>query len=397
LIRTITDIVRVKQAQIVMLIAFSQFFLLRVVPWPRWLPVPAKYADADIYINAGNALLGGALPGSVNEGHPPLAEYIIGFFSVYLKNPNASAIVFGFLTAILAFLIARRLAPDLKWSALAVWILAVDQVNISLSIRPMLEIFMVFFGILGLYLILTSAGGSRRYLISGLSFGFALACKLTAVFFVAPVLLLLVCERKLREWILVIGLIAIGYVIPYSQLLLTKGLEGFSSSQVLMLNIQYGLHIGGVSVDLLTRILTPLIVHTTTLAPVTGYAGCPPNFLGLTFASIAESVNAPLLLLLLPVLFWLLRNHTAKSCEKRRTVRLLVLAVISFMTYEAIFPTMIAAWYFAPIGTLIAIAAPAMLADFQKRSNLSTLSIYLYLAVLSTWLVWANSIYLACM
>lgn len=396
MIRTMTDIVRVKRAQIVLLIAFSQFVLLRAVPWPRWLPVPAKYADADIYINTGNALLGGALPGSVNQGHPPLAEYIIGFFSVYLKNPNASAFVFGLLTAILACLIARRLAPDIKWSTLTVWILAVDQVDISLSIRPMLDIFMIFFGILGLYMVLTTAGGSVRYLVAGLSFGLALACKLTAVFFVVPALILLVHERNLRECTAVIGLIALGYIIPYSQILLLRGPSVFLSSQVLMLNIQYGLHIGGVSVDLVTRALTPLIVHTSTLAPTTGSVGCPPNFLGLPFTSIAESVNAPLLLLLFPVLFWLLRNRTVHSPEKQRAIRLLILAIISCMVYEAIFPTLIAAWYSAPIGTLIAVAAPAMLADFQKRSNLSKPLTYLYLAILSTWLVYANIIYIVC-
>jgi 4-amino-4-deoxy-L-arabinose transferase-like glycosyltransferase len=391
-----TDIVRVKRAQIVLLIAFLLFVLLRAVPWPRWLLVPAKYADADIYINTGNALLGGALPGSVNQGHPPLAEYVIGFFSVYLKNPNASAFVFGLLTAILACLIARRLAPDIKWSALTVWILAVDQVNISLSIRPMLDIFMIFFGILGLYLVLTAADGSVRYLVAGLSFGLALACKLTAVFFVVPALILLVYERRLRECIAVFGLVALGYIFPYSPLLLTRGFAGFLSSQVLMLNIQYQLHIGGVPVNLLTRALTPLIVHTSTLAPVTGPAGCPPNFLGLPFTSIAQSVNAPLLVLLFPVLFWLLRNRTAQSPEKQRAIRLLILATISCLTYEALFPTLIAAWYSASIGTLTAFAAPAMLADFRKRGNLSKSLTYLYLAILSTWLVYGNAIYIAC-
>lgn len=395
LIRSVTDVVKVKRAQILLLIAFSQFVFLRAVPWPKWLPVPAKYADAEIYINAGNALIGGTLPGSVNQGHPPLAEYIIGFFSVYLKNPNASAFVFGFLTAILAFLIARRLTGDLKWSALTVWILAVDQVNISLSIRPMLEIFMIFFGMLGLYLVLR-ADGLPRYLIAGLSFGFALACKLTAVFLVVPALILLVYERKLRDWFAVLATIAIGYISPYSQLLLTKGLPGFLSSQVVMVNIQNELHIHSVSVGLLTRALTPLIVHTSTLAPTTGSVGCPPNFLGLPLTSIAESVNAPILLLLFPVLFWLLGNRTVPSPEKQRAIRLLILAMISFMVYEAIFPTLIAAWYSAPIGTVIAVTAPATLANFYKRSNLSKSLTYLYLAILSIWLVYANVIYMVC-
>jgi hypothetical protein len=395
LFHTLAHTIKIKRTNLFPLIAFVQFFLLRAVPWPKWLPVPAKYADADIYINAGNALLTGALPGSVNSGHPPFAEYIIGFFSVYLNSPNGSAFVFGFLVAVLVFLIAHRLTGDLKWSALAVWILGVDQVNISVSIRPMLEIFMIFFGMLSFYLILTADGRFLRYLVAGLSLGFALACKLTAIFLVVPAMLLLVYERKFRESVALLGLTVVGYVLPYSQLLLTKGLDGFWSSQVLMLNIEYGLHIGGGSVNLITRMLAPLIVHTTTLAPQEGFVGFPPNILGPSFASIADSVNAPELLLVLPILFWLVRNRVSQSGEKCRVIRLLILTIISFMGYEAIFPTMIAVWYFAPLGTVVAIAAPAMLADFQKRSNLSKSLIYLYLTVLSTWIVWANSIYFA--
>ncbi len=202
---------------------------MRIIPWPNWLPVPAKYADADIYIKGGQALVGGALPDSVNQEHPPLAKYLIGFFSVYLKNAYASAFVFGFLTVILAFLIASKLTRKPEWRVLTVWIVAVDQVNISLSIRPMLDIFMVFFGILGIYFFLNATQSITKYFVAGLSFGLALACKWNAIFFFIPALILLAYEHELKKSVALLGPLAIGYLASYSLLLFKKGLTGFLS------------------------------------------------------------------------------------------------------------------------------------------------------------------------
>jgi 4-amino-4-deoxy-L-arabinose transferase-like glycosyltransferase len=260
----------------------------------------------------------------------------------------------------------------------------------------MLDIFMIFFAILGLYLVITATGGLRLYLAAGISFGFALACKSNAIFFVIPMLIFLIFERKLQELIVLLVPTAFGYVASYSRLLMSEGLHGFLISQSYMLSFMYKLHVESGSSNLLTRALTPLIFHTTTLAPTTSFGGCPPNFLGLPFTSIAEIVNTPLLLLLFPVLFWLLRSRSSEPHERRRAIHVLILAIVSFLIYEAMFPNTIGAWYFAPIGTLTAIAAPAMLQEFQKRNAQSKSLTFLYLTLLTTWLIYANAIYMAC-
>jgi len=387
--------VRITRAQAILLIAFILFILMRSVPWPNWLPVPAKYADADLYIRAGQALIRGALPDSVNQEHPPLAKYIIGFFSVYLNNPYGSAFVFGLLTAIVAFLIAYRLTEDLQWAALTVWILAFDQVNISLSIRPMLDIFMIFFAIIGFYLVMTASEKMFQYIVAGLSLGFALACKLNAALFLIPVLVVIVWEHKLKEMTGLLASAATGYVASYFQLLLSKGFSGLLSTQVSMLSFQLALHAYGAPVNLLLRAMTPLLVHTTTLA-ATGYGEyCPPNLLGLPFSTIAETVNAPLLLLPFPLLFWLLRQRGTSPPQMLRAIHLLILTIIGCMIYESVFPFTIGAWYFAPMGTVLAIGAPAMLVNLQ-RSNVSRYSTYILLAILTAWLAIANAIYMAC-
>ena len=93
-------IIAIGQRNGILFVSFFMFILMRAIPWPNWLPVPAKYADAALYTIAGRALIGGALPDSVNQEHPPLAKYIIGVFSVYLKNAYASSL---FLLAIVAY------------------------------------------------------------------------------------------------------------------------------------------------------------------------------------------------------------------------------------------------------------------------------------------------------
>jgi 4-amino-4-deoxy-L-arabinose transferase-like glycosyltransferase len=388
--------VTIRRGPIILLLAFSQFVLLRAFPWPKWLPIPAKYADADIYIQAGQALAHGALADSVNPEHPPLAKYVIGAFSIYLGNPYASAFVFGLLTAVMAFLIAGRFTKSLQWRALTVWILAVDQVNVSLSTRPMLDIFMVFFGVLGLYLLMIADSRDVKYVFAGVSFGFALACKLTAIFFIFPALILLLYRRELKRGVALLGTAAIGYTASYLQLLLIEGGPGFLRSQTWMLSFLYERHVQSEFVNLIERALTPIFFHLSTLAPVTGYVNCPPNVLGLPIASMAETVNAPLMILLFPVLIWLVRHRAPQSPENQTTISLFVMTIISWMVYEMVFPTAIGVWYSAPIGTLIAIAAPATLADLEQRGYLLGYLTIIWLALLSTWIIWANAIYMAC-
>jgi hypothetical protein len=65
------------------------------------------------------------------------------------------------------------------------------------------------------------------------------------------------------------------------------------------------------------------------------------------------------------------------------------------MIYEAIFPFTIGVWYFAPLGTLLAIGALPMLKNL-KGSSISSYSIYAYLSLLTIWLIPANAIYMAC-
>ena len=379
-----------------LLVVFSIFVIMRIIPWPQWIPVPARYADASLYVEAGTAYVTGAPLGSINPEHPPLAKYIIGAFSVFLHNPNLSSVSFGFLTACAALMLTRKLTAGSAWSTLVVWILAFDQVNISISIRPMLDIFMIFFGLLGLWL-LVSARTNYCSLSAGLSLGLAVACKWTGIFFLFPVLIFTLWERRPLSAVIELAAAIVAYTVTYLQLLRIEGLWGFVRSQILIISYMSKLHVG-IHTSLLTRVLTPVIYHLFTFAPA---SGCIPDhcsdavsLLGQPYLSMANTVNALIVLFLFPVLYWLAKSYGSMFAGRQRTVVLLMLVLMSFLTYEIINPTNINVWYFAPMGTVIAIVSPAVLWDFQKRGRKFKLPVYLYLTVLTTWLLYANAIYM---
>jgi hypothetical protein len=65
------------------------------------------------------------------------------------------------------------------------------------------------------------------------------------------------------------------------------------------------------------------------------------------------------------------------------------------MIYEAAFPFTVGVWYFAPLGTALAISAPAMFKQME-RSRRSAYATYAMLTLLTIWLIPANGIYFAC-
>lgn len=147
------------------------------------------------YIPAGMAYIRGTLPDTVNFEHPPLAKYVIGFFALCLNSPNFASLLFGALTTITALALARTLIPEKSWAWTIVWLLTFDQINISISIDPMFDVFALFFALLGMYILL-KAKNRVSYAICGGVFGLALASKWVAAFLILPSLVFLLIKRK---------------------------------------------------------------------------------------------------------------------------------------------------------------------------------------------------------
>src|SRR5208337_4057941 len=142
---------------------------------------------------------------------------------VYLHDASAASLLFGLLTAIVVFLLVKKFTATLWAPAVAVWLLSFDPVNIGLSVYPMLDIFMIFFAVLSVYLLML-AKRPTQYALVGVTVGLALACKWTGIFFAIPELLYIIGFRRFVNGLeLIVGGTA-GYVLPYIPLIVEKGL-----------------------------------------------------------------------------------------------------------------------------------------------------------------------------
>jgi len=276
------------------------------------LVVAGSYGDAyAYYVPAGVAYVTGSLPDSINPEHPPLAKYIIGVFAVYLHEPRAASLLFGLLTAAVVFLLVRKLSAT-SWAPIAaVWLLSFDPINIGLSIYPMLDIFMILFAVLSILLMLTNR--PTRYAWAGVAVGLALACKWSAIFFAVPEIIYLIVLRRYVNGLEVLGGGAAGYILPYIPFILGKGLPQFVGLQVWMGSFMISSHGPSGYNSLLMNLVSFIVFHITTLAPVTGY---DPRFhpeairfLGRYYISLADTINPLVTLAVFPALYDLIKRH----------------------------------------------------------------------------------------
>jgi len=226
--------------------AFGTFLLIRLLAWfyrgqeYAYFDGAVAYGDAyKYYVPAGIFYVHGGLPNvnvsQTNPEHPLLAKYIIGFFAVYLHNANLASLLFGLASAFIIFLLARKIASSDVWASVAVLLLAFDGINIILCIDPMLDTFMLFFGLLGLYLLLESHE-TLGFLASGFTFGLSIASKWPGAIFLVAGMVWLLLDRKFKGATAILGSALIAYIVSYSSFILAHGFGGFFSLQLWMLN-----------------------------------------------------------------------------------------------------------------------------------------------------------------
>ena len=353
------------------------------------------YGDAyAYYVPAGIAYVSGSLPDSVNPEHPPLAKYIIGLFAVYMHDARAASLIFGLLTAAIVFLLVKKLTTTI-WAPIgSVWLLTFDPVNIGLSIYPMLDIFMIFFAMLSVYL-LVSTKKPAQYAFVGVTVGLALACKWSAMFFAIPEVIYLVGLRRITQALGLVGGAALGYVLPYVPLILGRGIPQFVGLQLWMGRFMVNSHGPGGYTSLLSNLVSFIIFHSTTYAPVSGY---DPKFhpeairfLGHNYISLADMINPLITLAVFPVLY----DETKQYLAHRETFRLLLLMIVGgAIIEEVIFPVSLVTWYDAPLIILTCILIADLLFKTEKRSMRGRLLVCLYLTLTAIWLLLATAIVL---
>ena len=387
------------RAEVAVAASFAVFLVVRLValsvsfgPLPLF---PAYVDGVRHYIPAGIAYVKGASVDSVNFAHPPLAKDIIGIFALYAGNPTYSSLIFNFLSAVLAFLLARKLTGSSIWATVTVWLLTFDMVTVGVAITPMLESFTIFFGLLGLWLAL--AANKSYAVLCGFIFGLGIASKWSGLFFAVPAVVFLVCERRYSHAAVLPVAGFIGYLLPYTGYIATNGFRSFVGLQLRMYDCLYGTQALGANAGstLIARLAASLLFHTTTYVPVTGFDPRyhPEGFtaLGCGFISLSNQVSAPIVLLLIPVLCL----EVSSFLRTRTPIRLLLLLVLaSFIALEIarastdyLFP-----WHFAPIIAVLTILGSDLFKTLWEKMTYGKIVTFAFFELLAVWPLVADAI-----
>ena len=222
-------------------------------------------SDDEVYAYAGWRYVNGASPDEINFEHPPFAKYLIGISEVLFNNPNAIGAALGVLSLLILYGLSKRLLGHSLFALAPVYMLSLERVFIAFSSISMLDIYLVFFLLLSIYL---SGEDSRsKVLVGAVVLGLATACKLPALL-IAPVFFLPVTAKKKREaWKVVVQGIfvaALAYCLCYAQFFVAgHSLADFFELQQRMFLQQYGMRYervhssGRLLLTLLTGIIGP--------------------------------------------------------------------------------------------------------------------------------------------
>ena len=181
--------------------------------------------------------------------HPPVGKWAIAA-GIKIFGDNSfgwrfSAALVGTLSIFLIFLVARRLFDSYFLALLAAALTAIDGLHIVMSRTALLDIFLMFFILLGFLLVLY-----ERNILAALAFGLALGTKWSALYFIAAILIYLIVNRKRVPYSYLI-IIPITYIASwFGWFLSDKGWSrNFSSNPIIswlhyhreMLNFHTGL------------------------------------------------------------------------------------------------------------------------------------------------------------
>jgi hypothetical protein len=336
------------------------------------------------YIPAGLFYIQGGLPDPAsmvtNPEHPPFAKYIIGFFALYLHNANLASLTFSFLSAVIVFLLVRRFIGDALSASVAVMVMGFDEIQITMSIDPMLDVFMIFFGSLGLYIVL-SARTRPMYLLSGVVLGFAVASKWYGALFLVPSIIWLAENRRFTECALLFTSATIAYVFSYMPFIVANGFAGFLSLQAWMIQFTISRHSGTYgTVEVVNRLIGPFF-YLSKFNPLYRLANLilPGNY----YMSLNEGVNPLVALLPYPSTYWEARRYFAGHKNPAR--HLLLLTMVSFLFVHIVFMDPFESWLFAPITIISAI----FIADILHHLATGGLRDRLFvIAFLSLGMIW---------
>jgi dolichyl-phosphate-mannose--protein O-mannosyl transferase len=121
--------------------------------------------------------------------HPPLVKLLIAGSEIFLGDTTLAwriiPAIFGSIIVILTYLVAKQLFKDKIIAMFSAFLIAFDGLFFVLSRIAIMEVFVMFFGILSIFCFWQYANSEKRNLgwliATGFSLGFAISCKWTGL------------------------------------------------------------------------------------------------------------------------------------------------------------------------------------------------------------------------
>jgi dolichyl-phosphate-mannose--protein O-mannosyl transferase len=147
--------------------------------------------------------------GELTYFHPPLSKWLISF-GIQMFGPTrlgwrSPSVVFGTLTCVVVYLLGRRLLRSTVGASVASGLLAIDFLHLVHSRLAMLDLYMVFFGVLAVLFAVYDWDDERTTffrpwrLAAGLAGGAAVACKWSGLSLLAvAIVVALLADRSRR-------------------------------------------------------------------------------------------------------------------------------------------------------------------------------------------------------
>ena len=172
------------------LFLFALLFRISALNSPDYVLVDEAY-----YVPASISIIESGI--DPNYVHPPFGKYLIAFsIQLFGNNPlgwRFFSVIFGSFAVALLYLLGKDCFGN-PVGIMAALFLAIDPMEYVMSRLAMLDIFLMFFTLIGFLLLL-----KKRYLPSALVFGLACGIKFIGVLSILGVTILLIYQKKYGE------------------------------------------------------------------------------------------------------------------------------------------------------------------------------------------------------
>lgn len=366
-------------------------FWISVILRLAWLDVPNQFymGDEQHFVPAVLQLL--YYGNFVDKQHPPLALPLLSIGVLLFRNTawgwRIMPVIFGSACIPIFYLLTKRITNP-KTGFIATFLFSFENLIFQLSRIAMIDIFLVFFTLLGFYLYFRG-----NYRTSALSLGLGLLCKQIAIMSVVALAAYHIIAKAKKKALLFVTkyLIFLGcftfiswWVLDWTFHIFNNPIEHIQFFIKFYSTFSGLTHRGLVFMDLYAWQFFIPLAGTISLwgSELVGYSATGELVILRVWSSFNHVTNPAIIILIIPAFaylsykYWKIRDKTS------------VFAIIWFLSFYLPFliPSLLMniAWYlyyFAPLIPPVCLAIAIGLTDLSSRARIGFVLLVVYLAI----------------